>query len=94
MARSFLQAVATEEVAPPLRVVQMEGLVTNLGFLFRAFLFFFFLGGEISPVCLLSSFWHNFREKEGFFFIPIKNLTLGTGRTLKLRIIALLSIMN
>lgn len=42
MARSFLQAVATEEVAPPLRVVQMEGLVTNLGFLFRAFLFFFF----------------------------------------------------
>ncbi|PKU76751.1 Eukaryotic translation initiation factor 3 subunit H [Dendrobium catenatum] len=26
MARSFLQAVATEEVAPPLRVVQMEGL--------------------------------------------------------------------
>lgn len=27
MARSFLQAVSTEEVAPPLRVVQIEGLV-------------------------------------------------------------------
>jgi hypothetical protein len=27
MARSFLQVAATEEVAPPLRAVQIEGLV-------------------------------------------------------------------
>ncbi|RWW23328.1 hypothetical protein BHE74_00057067 [Ensete ventricosum] len=27
MVRSFLQAVSSEEVTPPLRVVQMEGLV-------------------------------------------------------------------
>jgi hypothetical protein len=32
--RSFLQAVATEEVATPLRAVQMEGLVSILLFLF------------------------------------------------------------
>lgn len=30
MARSFLQVAATEEVASPLRVVQIEGLVTLL----------------------------------------------------------------
>ena len=32
-ARSFLQVAATEEVAPPLRVVQIEGLVIEIVYL-------------------------------------------------------------
>lgn len=34
MAKSFLQVAATEEAAPPLRVIQMEGLVFFLFFCF------------------------------------------------------------
>nr|DAD44007.1 TPA_asm: hypothetical protein HUJ06_002237 [Nelumbo nucifera] len=52
MARSFLQVAASEEVASPLRVVQIEGLVFCSHIWLPLFSFFF-----SSVFCFLSRFW-------------------------------------
>ena len=57
MARSFLQVASTEEVAPPLRVVQIEGLVVSLSLhaLFRFVFFFLLLCGFLSVYAIFCA---------------------------------------
>ena len=77
MARSFLQVAATEEVASPLRVVQIEGLVSYI-YIFVSFtLFGCWENNEenvliwilVLPCCLVSV---EKKKNENFVFTKLK----------------------
>ena len=76
MARSFLQVAATEEVASPLRVVQIEGLVSYICIFVSITLFGCWENNEenvliwilVLPCCLVSVE----KKNENFVFTKLK----------------------